>query len=73
MNLSDLTPRQHLLMALNHYGISILDDRETVLDLANDYSVEVEKGFLFKLYWRGTVVAPFNDLDELCQHVLASQ
>ena len=72
MNPYQLSPRQHLLMALNYYDIKILKEEEDFLYLEKDYSVELEKGFLFKLYWKGTVVAPFNQLDELCQHILNS-
>lgn len=65
----ELTPKQHLLMALNHYEIEIHKDAGERLELERDYEVEVESGFLFKLLWRGEVVAPFNDLDEMCQFI----
>lgn len=72
MNPDDLTPRQHLLMALDHYGIRITEDRGNYVALERDYAVEIERGFLFKLYWRDAVVAPFDRLDDLCIHVLNS-
>jgi hypothetical protein len=72
MDPDQLTPRQHLLLALDHYGIRIVEDRGRLLQLEREYAVEIETGFLFKLYWRNTVVAPFDQLDELCRHVLAS-
>lgn len=72
MDPKDLTPRQHLLLALDHYGIRVVEDRGRSLLLEREYAVELERGMLFKLYWKGTVVAPFNDLDELCVHLLNS-
>ncbi|MEM7575429.1 MAG: hypothetical protein AAF433_21175 [Bacteroidota bacterium] len=72
MDPSELSPRQHLRLALDYYQIKILREEEKFLFLEKDYSVELEKGFLFKLYWKGTVVAPFNQLDELCQHIKQS-
>jgi hypothetical protein len=72
MDPADLTPRQHLLMALYHYGIRVVEDQGQRLVLERDFAVELERGFLFKLYWRDSVVAPFDQLDELCLHVLNS-
>lgn len=63
------TPKQHLLLALAYYEIEILKDEGMRLQLERDYEVEVESGFLFKLLWRGEVVAPFNDLNEMCQFI----
>ena len=64
-----LSPTQHLRMALDYYEIPIERIEERMFYLANDYQVEVERGFLFKLLWRNEVVAPFNDLDEMCQFI----
>lgn len=64
-----LSPRDHLLMALRFYEIDIITDQGKYLDLENDYQVEIESGFLFKLLWRGKVIAPFTDLDEMCQFI----
>ncbi|MEL6274766.1 MAG: hypothetical protein AAFQ37_03860 [Bacteroidota bacterium] len=72
MHPDDLTPRQHLLMALEYYGIGILEEGGRIFQLEKEYSVEIEDGFLFKLLWKGKVVAPFDRLDDLCQHIKAS-
>lgn len=72
MNPSDLTPRQHLLLALAYYGIQVVEDRGRSLLLEREYIVELERGMLFKLYWKGAVVAPFDNLDDLCLHLLNS-
>ncbi len=64
-----LSPRDHLLMALRFYEIDITTDQGKYLDLENEYQIEIESGFLFKLLWRGKVIAPFTDLDEMCQFI----
>lgn len=62
-------PREHLLMALSYYGIAIIADEGQTLRLEKEYEVEIERGFLFKLRWRGEVVAPFDDLNEMCSFI----
>lgn len=64
-----LSSKAHLLMALDHYDIKIVADHGKYLDLEAEYQVEIETGFLFKLRWKGKVIAPFNDLDEMCQFI----
>lgn len=65
-----MTSKQHLLLALDYYGLKVMEDNDKVVQLEDDYQIEVESGFLFKLLWRGEVVAPFDDLDELCRFIL---
>lgn len=69
MTPDQLSPTQHLRMALAYYEIAINRVEGPMFYLANDYQVEVERGFLFKLFWRNDVVAPFSDLDEMCQFI----
>lgn len=61
--------KESLIQALNRYHIQILNDRGKILDLENDYEVEIEANGIFKLRSEGLVVAPFADLDELCQFI----
>lgn len=61
--------KESLIQALNRYNIQILNDRGKYLDLENDYEVEIEANGIFKLRSEGLVVAPFADLDELCQFI----
>ncbi|RME93621.1 MAG: hypothetical protein D6772_15740 [Bacteroidetes bacterium] len=65
----ELTPEQHLHMALAYYDLALLKQEGKFYYLPKDYVVEWEGGMRFKLIWRGQVVAPFDDLDELCQFV----
>lgn len=61
--------KESLIQALNHYLIQILNDRGKYIELENDYEVEIEANGIFKLRSEGLVVAPFADLDELCQFI----
>lgn len=69
MKPDQLSPTQHLQMALAYYEIAVDRIEDRMFYLFNDYKIEVERGFLFKLFWRNEVVAPFNDLDEMCQFI----
>ena len=66
------TPREWLLLALNDYHISVLDDQGLFLEIEKDYSIEIEQNGIFKLLWRGKIVAPFQDLNELCHFIQQS-
>ncbi|MGB3776816.1 MAG: hypothetical protein WA960_00550 [Tunicatimonas sp.] len=60
-----------LRYALNHYGIAVLGSEQNTVQLAQGYQVEVEGPSLYKLLSDGAVVAPFADVDELCQFIKA--
>jgi hypothetical protein len=59
-----------LLDALKVYNIEVLSIDGTHVKLQNNYEVEVEKNKLYKLIDDGYIVAPFADLNELCQFIL---
>ncbi|MCB9080591.1 MAG: hypothetical protein H6555_02655 [Lewinellaceae bacterium] len=59
-----------LLEALRLHNITVLADEGQAVSVIHDYRIEIEREALYKLWWRGEVVAPFNDLDELCQFIL---
>jgi hypothetical protein len=59
-----------LLDALQYYEIPVLSASGNYITVINDYSIEVEANGLYKLLDDGKVVAPFNDLDELCLFIL---
>lgn len=61
--------KESLIQALNRYHIQILNDRGKYIELENDYEIEIEANGIFKLRSEGLVVAPFADLDELCQFI----
>jgi len=66
------TPREWLLLALEDFGIAIEQDRDNFIDIEKEYAIEIEKNGIYKLLWKGKVVAPFADLAELCNFIKMS-
>lgn len=66
------TPREWLLFALNDSQITLLEDKGNILEIEKEYSIEIEQNGIFKLLWKGKVVAPFQDLNELCHFIQQS-
>ena len=60
-----------LLDCLRHYEIEVLATQGQTVRVAKGYEIEVEANGLYKLLSEGSVVAPFDDLDELCRFILA--
>jgi hypothetical protein len=69
MHESPTTSKAILVQALQASGIEILEDQGKWLQLEKEYSVEIEANGIFKLRSEGLVVAPFADVDELCQFI----
>ncbi|MEO7308876.1 MAG: hypothetical protein ABIX01_00650 [Chitinophagaceae bacterium] len=59
-----------LLEALECYGIQVLSVEGNQVCLPNNYTVEVESNGIYRLIDDGYVVAPFGELNELCQFIL---
>lgn len=59
-----------LLGALQYYNIEILQDAGRDITVGKGYTIEVEANGLYKLCSDGQVVAPFDDVDELCRFIL---
>lgn len=57
--------------ALEYYGIPVSAMTERHVYVINNYSIEVEPSGVFKLMDGGAVIAPFDDLDELCRFILS--
>lgn len=66
------TPREWLLLALSDFNIAVLADHGDVLEVGKEYSIELEANGVFKLRWKGRVVAPFQDLAEMCHFIQLS-
>ena len=62
--------KERLLDALLYYNIEILETNANKIKIGRGYSIEIEHNGLLKLFSDGQVVAPFDDLDELCRFVL---
>lgn len=66
------TPREWLLSALSDFGIAVVADKGQLIEVEKEYSIEIEQNGVFKLIWKGKVVAPFQDLAELCHFIQMS-
>lgn len=71
MNQDSLNARTKLLEALKAYELRVLSENEEtgILVLEKDYSIEIEANGIYKLKSAGKVIAPFADLEELCQFI----
>jgi hypothetical protein len=64
-----LSGRELLLRALHAYGLPVIREEGTKVFTESEYCVEVEGPHLFKLSQDGYIVAPYDNLDELCQMI----
>lgn len=62
-------PLQLLLQALAHHQVEVLAIHPNRVEVAPDYDIEIEANGLYKLRSAGSVIAPFADLDELCDFI----
>ena len=67
--LREYDPKDLLLFVLKHYQIQIVKENDKFIETEGDFSIEIEGILLYKLYWKGMVVAPFDDLDKLCANI----
>lgn len=66
------TPHEWLLFALSDFGIAVVSDNGRFVEVEKDYTIEIEQNGVYKLIWKGKVVAPFQDLAELCHFIQMS-
>jgi len=59
-----------LLEALKFYEIKIVSVNGNFVKVDHNYEIEVEVNGLYKLSEDGYIVAPFNDINELCRFIL---
>jgi len=70
MNASEnYDPKAYLLFALNHFGLEVINESGKMVLLQEEYMIEVEKIGLYKLIHQNQVVAPFSDVEALCQFI----
>ena len=62
-------PKDSLVAALHQFGIEVEASDEKVVRTAMDYAIEIEGESLFKLTQGGQVIAPFAEIEELCQFI----
>ena len=69
----DYDPKEFLLFALAHFGIEAISQEGNLVMLEKGYTIEIEGENLFKLLQDGMVVAPFADVESLCQFIKMDQ
>ncbi|MEM8525471.1 MAG: hypothetical protein AAGG68_12595 [Bacteroidota bacterium] len=62
-------PKAFLLFALNHFEIEVIKQDGKMIHLRQEYVIEIEGQQLFKLLQANQVIAPFSDVEELCQFI----
>lgn len=62
-------PKEFLLFALNHFDIEVISHDGNIIHTKMDYTIEIEGKQLFKLLHAGRVIAPFDDVEELCNFI----
>lgn len=65
-----MTSKEWLLAALQFYNIEVVAVNENTITVAKNYEIEIEANGMYKLYEAGMVIAPFDDVDELCRFIL---
>jgi len=63
------TVKKTLLELLIRNDLKVISDEQRLIKLEKEYSIEIENASLFKLIHEGFVVAPFNDLNEMCNFI----
>jgi hypothetical protein len=59
-----------LMDCLYHYAIPVEKTEDNKVWVSKGYMIEVETNGLYKLLQHGEVIAPFDDLNELCGFIL---
>jgi len=67
--LKEYDPKELLLFVLNYYQIEVLSSDGSKVEVEGDFTIEIEGILLYKLLWKGLVIAPFDDLDTLCANI----
>ncbi len=67
--MEDYDPKAFLLFALNHFKLAVQGEEEKMVYLEKGYTIEIEGAQLFKLSQGGQVIAPFGEVEELCDFI----
>lgn len=68
--MTNLQKEQALKDALAQASIPIAKQDDKYFHLEREYIVEIEQNGIYKLTQQGKVIAPFADLEELCDFIL---
>jgi hypothetical protein len=66
-----MSPVEELIDCLLFYKLPVHKTEGQLVHTLNGYTIEAEANGPYKLLQHGEVVAPFDDLNELCQFMLA--
>lgn len=58
-----------LLFALQHFNIKVSSENDHFIFLEKNYCIEIEKNGLLKLSQGSQVIAPFADVEALCNFI----
>jgi len=67
--MEDYDPKDFLLFALKHFDIPVHSHEGKMVYMDMAYTIEIEGRNLYKLMQGGQVVAPFVDVEELCNFI----
>jgi hypothetical protein len=65
-----MTAQEYLKAALNYFNIEIISINENHFTVGRGYEIEIEANGIYKLLSDGQVVAPFDDIEEMCRFIL---
>lgn len=65
-----MNAKELILGALQYYSIEIIKQENNRIYIGRNYDIEIETNGLYKLRSDGQVIAPFDDVGELCRFVL---
>nr|WP_287937489.1 hypothetical protein [Algoriphagus sp.] len=61
-----MTAIDKLIEEMQRFELPVLNHQENQIETQAGYIIEVERLGLYKLIHLGDVIAPFDDLEELC-------
>ncbi len=67
--MNDFDPKESLLRTLDNFNIKVTSHKEKMVFVDMGYAIEIEGKGLFRLSHENQVIAPFDDLEELCNFI----
>ncbi|MEK7198724.1 MAG: hypothetical protein AAB212_02235 [Bacteroidota bacterium] len=65
-----MSEKEFVIAALQYYSIEIFEVTDRLVKVAKGYEIEIEGNSLYKLISDGQVIAPFDNVDDLCCFIL---
>lgn len=73
--MNDLPIHEHydaktlLLLVLKGMDIDVIGEKGKIVEVASGFSIEVEAQSLYRLSHEGMVIAPFDDVVDMCHFI----